>query len=185
MTSRQPWFFLLTIANLVAAAAAEEVEHPTYRSWASQPLGTSVTLRSTTVNAKTTLTTTTTTTLLKIVPEKLILESRVVSDATGRLVEVAPTTFEQPRMFPLFGDVKKEDVGKPVGAQTRGEEVLKLADREIKTIWFDSKGRGDAGETITRTWLSDEIPGRLVKAVTRIPRAGSTTTVELIAYRKP
>ena len=43
----------------------------------------------------------------------------------------------------LFPGVKKEQIGKPTKALAQGEETLKLAGREIKTFWYDTKDRGD------------------------------------------
>ena len=174
----------LFLCLLAACVSAEEVEHPAYKSWASQPIGTTIAIRSVTASAQSTITTTTTTKLVKFEPDKAILETSKVSDATGKVVEGAPDRLEQRKMFPLFAGVKKEDIGQPTNAIARGEETLKLAGREIKTTWYDVKGKGDAGDTFTRTWLSDEIPGRLVKAVTKIPKASTTVTLELTRYDK-
>lgn len=170
--------------SLVAAAAAE-VEHPVYTSWARHPVGTSVALKAVTTTGGVTNITTNTTTLVKLTDEGAVLETVMISDATGKVVESPPQTYLQRRLFPLFAGVKKEDIGKPPGASTRGEETVKLAGKEYKATWFDSKGSGDAGETFTRTWMSDEVPGRLLKAVTKVPKADNMTTVELVEVKTP
>jgi hypothetical protein len=176
---------LAILAAAALAATAEEVEHPTYKSWARHPIGTSVTVRTVTACPTSTITTTTTTTLLELGEKKAVLGTRRVSDATGTLVEGRPEKQDQARMFPLFPGVKKEDIGKPYKAIAQGEETLSLAGREIKTFWYDTKGRGDAGEMSTRTWLSDDVPGRVVRAVTKIPKAETTVTVELTELKAP
>lgn len=170
---------------LAWSASAEEVEHPTYKSWAGHPLGTSVTIRTLTANPASTLTTTTTTTLRALKPDRVVLEIRRVSDATGTKVEHALETYDQRRMFPLLPGVKKEDIGKPIKPIATGEETLKVGDREIKASWSDSKGQSEAGDTTTRTWMSDEVPGRIVKVVTKIPKASTTITRELIELKTP
>jgi hypothetical protein len=176
---------LAALAALASPATAEEVEHPAYKSWARHPIGTYVTIRSVTTSLGSALTTTTTYKLLELKADKAVLQVRKVSDATGTTVESPTSSYDQQRMFPLFPGVKKEDVGKPANASMQGEETLKLAGREIKTVWYDTKGRGDAGETLTRTWLSEEVPGRLVKAVTRIPKASTVVTLELTEFKTP
>lgn len=170
---------------LASAATAEEVEHPAYKSWARHPVGTSVTLRSVTTTQGVTNVTTNTTTLVKLTESEAVLETVMTSDATGRVVETPAQTYVQRRMFPLFAGVKKEDVGKPPGSSTHGEETVKLAGKEYKATWFDSNGRVEAGATSSRTWLSEDVPGRLLKAVTRVPKADNVTTVELIGIKTP
>ena len=179
----------LTVATTLFATArgpAEEVEHPTFTSWARHPVGTEVVIRAvTTKNGKPTTTTTITSRLLELKRDLVVIETRRVSDATGSVVASAPERYQQPKMFPLLNGMKKEQIGKPLGAVAQGEETLKLAGREIKTIWFDTKGRGDAGPTLIRTWLSDDIPGRLVKGVTKIPKTSTTITRELVEVKIP
>lgn len=181
-----PAITALVAAVALAPAAAEEVDHPAYTSWAKHPIGTSITMRSSTASANSTLTTTTTTKLVALKPDVATLESVKVSDATGTTVVGRPEIYEQRRPFPLFGGVKKEDIGKPSGAGAKGEETLTLAGREFKAVWYDARSKGDGGlDLTTRTWLSDEVPGRLLKSVTQIPKAGTTITVELTEFRTP
>ncbi len=181
--------FLVTLTAVFAScapvAAAEEVEHPAYKSWARHPVGTSVALKSVTTTKGVTNVTTKTTTLVKLTAEGAVLETVRVSDGTGKVVESPPEAYLQRRMFPLFAGVKKEDVGKPPGSSTRGEETVKLAGKEYKATWFDSKGSVEGGETFTRTWMSEEVPGRLLKAVTKVPKADNMTTVELVEVKTP
>lgn len=176
---------LLVSAWMVAPAAAAEVEHPAFRSWARHPIGTTIAVRSVTESPASRLTTTTTTKLLEIKPDGAVLETQVTSDATGKLVTNQPDRLEQRKMFPVLPGVKPENIGKPSKALAQGEETLKIAGREFRTVWYDTKEKGDAGDTFTRTWLSDDAPGRLVKAVTRIPKASTTVTLELTRFDRP
>jgi hypothetical protein len=115
-----------------------------------------------------------------------ILEIRRASDATGRRVEVGPEIYEQRRKFPLFAGIKKEDIGKPLHPTSQGDETLTLAGREFRAVWFENRTRGDGGlDWYTRTWMSEDVPGRLLKSVSHIPRAGTTITVELIELKTP
>lgn len=177
---------LILAAAPPPAAAAEEVDHPSYVSWARSPVGTRIVMRSRTESGANVLTTTTTTTLRAVLPDLARLEVQRVSDATGSVIESPPEEYLLRRPFPLFGATKKEDVGKPVGAIARGEEALKVGDREFKAVWYDTQGVGDGGlKLTTRTWICDDAPGRLLKSVTRIPAAGATVTVEMIELAVP
>ncbi|WP_435011322.1 hypothetical protein P12x_002629 [Tundrisphaera lichenicola] len=174
------------LAAIASACPAEDVDHPAYLSWAGHPIGTSVTLRTRTASKGRLLTTTITTTLKELKPDVAILESRKVSDATGTTVENAPEIVRINRKFPLLPGVKKEDIGKPRGASNQGEETIKVGEKEFKSVWFDSKSKGDGNlDLLTRTWMSDELPGRLVKSVTEIPTAETTVTTELIEFKAP
>ncbi len=173
-------------ALTTATAAAEEVDHPAYTSWARVPAGTRIVMRSRTESKASVLTTTTTTTLRAVLPDLARLEVRRVSDATGSVIESAPEEYLLRRPFPLFGGVKKEDVGKPPGAIARGEETLKVGDREFQAAWYDTNGVGDGGlKLTTRTWLCNDVPGRLLKSVVRIPDADTTVTVEMSELTVP
>lgn len=184
-------FLLIAAASLVAAGApglarAEDVDHPAYLSWGNQPVGTRIRLRSATDASGHVLTTTTTTTLKELRPDRAIFQVQRVSDATGREVTSIPERSEILRKFPLFPGVRREDIGKPTNALAQGEETLKLAGHEFRAVWFDTKTKGDGGSDIyTRTWMSDEAPGRLVKSVVRIPQAKTVVTVELIEWTRP
>lgn len=168
-----------------ANAGAEEVEHPIYRSWARHPIGTTITLKSVTTAGGQTIVTTKKTTLVRLTESSAELETTMTSDGTGKVVQSPSQSYTQRRMFPLFAGMTKDDVGKPPKGSTQGEETIKLAGRDFKTQWFDSNGQTEAGKSQTRTWMSDEVPGKLVKAVTQVPSAKNTTTVELIELKIP
>lgn len=168
-------------------AEAEEVEHPIYKSWARFPVGTSITLRSITEREDQSgrITSTIRQTLTRLEDARVVLEEVTTSDSGGEELTYPPREVTHRRMFPLLPTVKREDIGKPSGAIASGEETLEAAGGPIPTSWFDSKGRVEAGETFTRTWMSDEVPGRLVKTITRVPAAQSRSSVELIEIKTP
>src|SRR5262249_22934765 len=149
----------LTAATAMIAAApgfAEEVEHPAFASWARHPVGTAVVIRAVTeTNGRRTTTSTTTSTLVELKKDAAGTENRKVSDATVSVVESPPDRYEQAKMFPILKGMKKEDIGKPLNAVAQGEETLKIAGREIKTIWFETRGQREGATILTRTWLSD------------------------------
>ena len=179
-------FFILTTIFAATSARSEEVDHPSYTSWVGQPIGTVIKERSETDTHGHILTTTTTTTLKEMKPDKAIFTVQRVSNATGSEVESAPEPYELIRKFPLFPGVKRENIGKPTDAVATGAETLELAGRTIPAVWFDTKTKGDGGlDVITRTWMADNVPGRLLKSVTRIPKAKTIITVELTVWTRP
>ena len=179
-------FVALAAALAPGLARAADVDHPAYVSWSKQPVGTQIKFRSETDSNGHILTTTTTTILKELKPDRAIFQVQRVSDATGREVTSIPERSVLVRKFPLFPGVKREDVGKPTGAVDQGEETLRLAGRELRTVWFDTKTKGDGGlDVFSRTWMTDAAPGRLIKSVTRIPQAKTVVTVELTEWAAP
>jgi hypothetical protein len=178
-----PAFAALLVAT--ATAPAEEVESPIYRSWAKHEVGTVVKYRSVTSSKGRDVESIIAYRLTARDDKKVVVEMVVTSDATGKKVESDPQSFTTRRMFPLLPGVKKEDIGKPRGATESGEETVELAGKAYKAQWYGSKGRTEAGESLTRTWMSDEVPGKLLKSVTDVPAADKKTTVELIEIQAP
>jgi len=176
---------LFASCALASTVEADEVESPIYRSWANFKVGTTITLRSVTGAKDREVQTTTTQRLTESNNERVVLEVVVTSDSTGQKVENRPQTYVYKRMFPLFPGVKKEDIGKPPGSQDQGEETIELGGKKYKAQWYGSKGQTEAGPSISKTWMSDEVPGKLLKSITRVPAAGKTTTLELIEIKTP
>ncbi|MDX2036788.1 MAG: hypothetical protein SFX72_09055 [Isosphaeraceae bacterium] len=179
-------FAALFLLMSCSTTQGEEVEFPTYTSWASRPIGTTVTIRSKSVGPVRTVTSSITSKLLEVGPEKLVIENVRTSDATGETQTSYPERLEIRRKFPLFPGVKKEDIGKPPKtAIATGTEVLDLAGRKINAFWYDEKGSVEAGPTESRTWLSNDVPGRMVKSVIKVPIANLTITRELVEFTEP
>lgn len=169
-----------------AVAGAEEVDHPAYLSWAARPIGTRIAVREVTTNAdKTRTTTTTVTTLVERDAEKVGLELVTTRDVTGTVVEDAPITFTIRRRFPLLPGIKKEDIGKPLNPVARGTETVKAAGKEIRADWYETKGRNEISETLTRTWISNDVPGRLVKSTITVLKTKQVTEINLIELTIP
>lgn len=179
-----PWLLCL-IMLAPATLWAEEVESPTYQSWARHKPGTMIRLRSVTEANASSVETITTVKLLEVTPRAAVVEQTIRSNATGQLVESPPETVSHRRMFPLLPGVKREQIGKPTGVLAQGEESVTIAGKTYKAVWYDSKSQTEAGPAQTRTWMSDEVPGKVLRSVTRVAAAGKTVTLELIEFQTP
>lgn len=176
---------LLAASAVAPGASAESIDSPIYLSWARHKVGTTITHVSVTEARGQKIRTTTAYKLLELTDAKAVIETIVVSDATGAEVEQSPTTAQIKREFFLLPGVKKEDIGKPQGVLKEGEETLSVAGGKYKAHWYNTKGRTEVGETFTRTWFSDEVPQKILESVTRVPAGGLTTTLELTEIKKP
>ncbi len=186
---RRPTCLLALLAAVTVAAPAstraEEVENPTYRSWAQVPPGTKVTVRAITESDGSRTETTTTYTLVEINPKNALVDMTVVSNATGTTVTNSPQRLEYRRMFPLLAGMKREQIGKPSGVVASGAEEITVAGKTYQAEWYDSKSTTEAGEALTRTWMCDTVPGKVLRSVTRVPAGKKTTTLELVEVKTP
>lgn len=164
-------------------APVEKVEHPTYKLWAKFPVGTTVTQTTTTDTPKSEGKTVTTIVykLLERTDELVVVERQATTEFHGGRVEKnPPATDRAVRWIPLPGGVRKDELG-PAGAE---EEVTVLG-KAYKARKTESKGSTDAGELTQTVWTSDDMPGGLVRAVSRVPKVDETTTIEVTALEIP
>ena len=177
----------LKIVALLAAIAApaDEVEGPIYKSWASHEPGTAITIQTVTEAKGRTVETTMTDRLVSVDARKVVVERTIRSESDGAMSEIAPQEFEYQRMFPLLPGVKAEDVGKPKGVIASGTETIEVAGEDYEADWYETAGTTEAGPSKTKTWVSDDMPGKLLKSVSEVPATGKTTTIEVIELRVP
>jgi hypothetical protein len=166
----------------------EQVENPQYASWAKSPAGT-VAVHKTVVrgegsDAATVMTTTYT--LLDVTPDQAVVQMQVSTKRyDGFEANDRPEKFTHPKSLLLPPGVKKDRAGKPAGVTEEGEESISVAGKEYKAKWYKGKDRNEGGEMFTQMWSSAEVPGELLKSVTRTPAIGKTTTIELVEIRMP
>jgi hypothetical protein len=171
-----------------ASHVGEMVESPSYKLWARFPVGTSVTQRTTTENAR--FKGKTVTTIVYTVKENdddhVTVETQATTVRYHGVVEKNPAAVvSYKKMVPLPEGFKKEDWGKPTKEAEAGEEEITVLGKAYKTKWAKRKGRTDAGQETTQTWTSDEMPGGLVKSVTVVPKVQHKSTVEVIKLHVP
>ena len=162
------------------------VENPRYREWAAHKLGTTVVIRETTVTPAYTTETKTILTLKKVADDHLVVE------VTGQVkapdgTEYPPTTQDMNhRRWAFVPDEEaKADRVRPIGTVEERGETITVLGREYKAKWYKSKGRVEAGETITETWISDEIPGGIARSVHNIPGAKKSITSDVVEIKSP
>ena len=73
-------------------------------------------------------------------------------------------------------------MGKPENLLEEGIETIKVPAGEFKTKWTKSK----VEDRVLQNWLSDTVPGTLVKSATTIGNGFTGTNVmELVEVKKP
>jgi hypothetical protein len=61
-----------------------------------------------------------------------------------------------------------------------GTEELEVAGRKLKCSWAESEVDEGGSKTITRIWQSEEVPGFIVRSVTKSPTM--TATMEVVEF---
>lgn len=172
------WSVLVLCGLAVSSAPAEErVENPEYRHWAQFKPGSFSVLKTvmTTDGKKTEITVTTT--LKKVHIGKVVLEMTRVSKAGGKEHKTPPTTRQIPSKI---SKEKAKELTDPEGKVKDGTEELEVAGKRIATEWVEVKREKGGTTFTTRTWKSDEVPGRVVKTVTSVRGKVESTTESIV-----
>ncbi len=167
------------------AAGGERVDNPVYDQWAKFPVGTTLTRRMVTDSTKSEGHTETTFVfrITETTADVVVVESTATTRYHGGRVEENPPVIDRhPRQVALPDGAKKGEWGKPKGGT---DDTVTVLGKAYKARKSESKGNTDAGELFQQVWVSDDMPGGLVKAVSRVPKVDETTTIEVTELTIP
>jgi hypothetical protein len=176
------------LASVGSLPAQEMVENPEYTSWSKFPKGTSLRMKSIRVAGKLTSEVIVTDTLIEIGPDKLVLETTSLEKNKAKDFKSEPAKREVLKTIALPKGLKKEDfaAGKPPGTTAEGSETLKIADLEIKTVWYKYGAELDKTKIEAKRWVSSQVPGNIVRnEITTTGAFADTLTLEVIEIKKP
>jgi hypothetical protein len=169
-------------AFAVPVSAQETVDNPQYQEWAKWREGAFTTLKSETViDGKVQVVTTQTQTLKKLTAEKAVVEITSVTEAAGQTIKSPPITLDivaklpKVKIDPVDPKVDPKDV--PKYKETKGREALTINGKKVECEWIQF----EVDDAVSKTWYSDQIPGRMVKTQTRAKEA--TTTMQLTDWK--
>jgi uncharacterized protein (TIGR03000 family) len=119
--------------------------------------------------------------LAGLTDDRAVVDTRVIQQETFGFVESAPTRHIYPAKM---SKAALEDFLEEMGA--KGVEVVfKVGDKELKVMLLTGTLKRDGKEVDFKLWLSDEVPGGIVKRVRATKLNGEVvaeTTVELVAF---
>jgi hypothetical protein len=176
-----------------AAVAQEKVDNPDYANWSKFPKGTSVTRVGTSVepDGRTSIVTQTLT-LVEVAADKVVLEEEYISDVPGATkFKTKPKAREVPKSVQLpAGSTKDEFTTKLPGTVEEGKEAktVKVPGGEFKAKWFKTVVERGGNRIEGKSWVSDEVPGRIVKVEETTSGKGKqlyTTVREVVEVKKP
>lgn len=170
---------LSSVLSFLAGSHAEEVEAPLYTNWSKFPVGTTVTQKATMTQLGKTITTTTVVRLIDKNDRNVVISKVISSDGTGMLVTNDPIETTVRRMFPLFPGVDKTKIGRPQGSEASGMETVEVLGKKYQAEWYETKAATEAGPSLTRTWISMDVPDMLVKSQTEVKVADKVVKIEI------
>jgi hypothetical protein len=153
-----------------------------YTCWNDLPIGTAVTTRTATTIAGSPLPggDVKTMRLVARTDKKVVVEETLTSFLNGEKIVGDPERIDYPRALPA-------GLGKrPVAdGKTSGEEEVEVLGKTYKTRWSETKSQTEAGPATTRTWVSDTMPGQIVRSVTIVPAVKKEVSIEVIELEIP
>ena len=121
--------------------------------------------------------------LAELNDKKAVVETRVTQRENFGYIESAPTRHIYPATMSkaALGDLLEETGAKGVAA------MLRVGDQEVKVMALSGKTKKGSEEVDFKLWLSDEVPGHIVKRHRTTRMNGEVvaeTTVELVSYKQ-
>lgn len=177
-------FLNIMFAVVSHQVQAQFVEHPSFTNWSKFPVGTSVTIKTrNTGKSMKVIETIAVSTLLQKTEKSVVVSLVISSNATGQWIKNDPIESTVKRDFPLLPGVDKTRIGRPQGITQSGNEMLQILSKTYQAEWYISKGNTEAGPSITKTWISPDFPGQVLKSITEVP-AGPNTSVDEVVEMK-
>jgi hypothetical protein len=174
-------------------AAVDSVDLPVadnldYVNWKSFQVGTSVTRKSVTRVGENYTASVETLKLLAANDTEVVVERQNTterSDGSYKAIN-PPEKRTYVKSFRVPRGMKVEDLQKPaLAAKEVGEDLVTVCGKSVKARVFQWSDRSDVGEMQVRLWLSDEIPGRIVKQEIKVPATKSQTLEEVTEMTVP
>jgi hypothetical protein len=179
---------ILTVLAVLAFAPlsrAEEIDNPSFKSWAKHKVGTTVTMKTVSDVAGQKTEAVMTSKLVELTADKAVVEMTVTTKVAGMEFTTPATKMENPKKIKVEGK-KPEAAGKPEGVVKEGEETVKVGGKEYKAKFYETKTKTPSGDVEGKIWMSDEVPGGMLKMESKLSGAvAGTTTMEVTEIKTP
>ena len=152
-----------------AVLAGEMVDNPTYKHWAKFKPGTYVVTKTVQEAMGHKTETIMTTTLKSVSGEKVVVEMTSVTKTAGQEIKMPPQSLthaariektEVPAEAQPKPDDKKPDT-------KEGKADIEIAGKKVKTTWYEVTADMGSVKTHTKSWMCEDVPGQVVKTVSR------------------
>lgn len=182
----------VAVALTPAAFAADEkkVENPEYKMWSKYKADTTVTMKMSSDAGGAKFESTITNKLVEVKDDKVVVETESASKVNGMEFKAPAQKREVPKevekdKLPKGFDPKSD---KPEGTTEEGKEKVKIGGTEYECKWYKFKSKqklptGDE-EVEGQIWMSDDVPGKMVKMTSKAKAGGMTMEVTDITIKK-
>ena len=160
-----------------AKPETKKVDSPDFRNWTKFKVGTYVTVMSTTEVGEKKTEQKMWYTLKTLGDESATVENEIAQPENAKF-KAPPTSREFAKT--VEADAKSEasvKAGKPSGTTDEGTETIKVGNTEYKCTWYKFLINTTSGPINGQLWVSDEVPGRMVKM--KSASRSATTTAEV------
>jgi len=144
-------------------ACAEDIDNTQYANWAKFKIGSFV---KTVLEQESTgadkLHIEYTITLVELTKDKAVLETKTVTTMGSR-----PPGEPRVDKHDVPAKIKKPEEAKDPKKVGEGDETIDLGGKKVKCHWIEMNSEGDGTKNHSKSWFSDEIPGRLAKMETQ------------------
>lgn len=178
----------VAVAFATSARADDKVENPEFKNWSKFKAGTTVSMKTTIDAGGMKFEGAMTNKLVEVKDDKVVVETEAVSKVNGMEFKVPAQkrdvvkTLDKPQ--PGF-DAK---TGKPEGTTEEGKEKVKVGGTEYECKWykFKNKQKLPTGEEEAegQIWMSDDVPGMVVKMTTKTKSGGMSMEATEITIKK-
>jgi hypothetical protein len=180
---------LFACSTLLVAQDKDLVENPFYKFWSTAGIGSTVTLKESTKLSGPAAGESGTEmkmieyTLLERTADKVVVQAVVTEGETFGYVQSAPTKHIYPAKM---SKEVLEDLLRETNAKSR-DETIKIGDKELKVKHFSGTMKRGDDDIEFQTWLSDAVPGHIVKRTRTTKSKGGAvaeTTIDLVKFDK-
>jgi hypothetical protein len=158
-----------------------EVPNPRFLCWEKHPVGTMVSVQEVSQFKGQKTTSTTTYQLLKKT------DFEVVVEMTGQIVAPDGTPYEPTKSQTVYTKTmnvpesqSNKDFWTPPGTTKQEKVTITILGKNYTATKYKSRGRVEAGETLTETWIVPELPHGIVKTKHEIPASEKIVSSEIL-----
>lgn len=181
-------FGLALVAAAGLARAEETVESPLYKQWAKFKPGTFVTYKQVTEVADQKMAGEATYTLLEVAPEQVVIEIKSsMTMPDGKKLDTPPQKMPYPAKIPKSEappEATKEEKPDPAKPKiTEGTDEVEVSGKKYKCKTTATEMKQGDQTMVSKTWMSDDIPGGLLKMETTGPGMSVKQTISAITIK--
>lgn len=166
---------VILISATATLAHAEQIDNPDYLHWKQFKVGSMSKIVQVTRMGANEFKSEVITTLKEVTDEKAVISVQTVTYSMGNRISNPPMNREFPAKIEKVVPPGIEGAEKP--RIEKGVETILVAGRKVVCQWLKTTSKTGGNTSVTKTWSSESIPGRLAKQEAKVTGTMNTTTV--------